>query len=142
MFTKYYLRHRLLFLINILAIVPLGYIVRFGHILPEFISDAGGSIAYEIFWILLVLAIAPRANIRTTTISVCLATCAIEFLQLYQPPWLQAIRATLPGRLVLGTTFSWLDFPSYFTGSALGLLLVYYLNRVANGDLEAKSRQY
>ena len=104
MFTKYYLRHRLLFLINILAIVPLGYVVRFGHILPEFISDAGGGIAYELFWILLVLTIAPRANIRMTVIFVCLATCAIEFLQLYQPHWLQAIRATWPGRLILGTT--------------------------------------
>jgi hypothetical protein len=141
MFTKYYLRHRLLFLINILAIVPLGYVVRFGHILPEFISDAGGGIAYEIFWILLVLTIAPTANIRITAISVCLTTCAIEFLQLYQPPWLQAIRATLPGRLVLGTTFSWGDFPPYFIGSALGLLLVYYLDRVASGDRGVGSRE-
>ncbi len=141
MFTKYYLRHRLLFLINILAIVPLGYIVRFGHILPEFISDAGGGIAYELFWILLVLTIFPRANIRITAISICLATCAIEFLQLYQPPWLQAIRATLPGRLVLGTTFSWSDFPPYFIGSALGLLWTYYLDRVATGDGGVGSRQ-
>jgi hypothetical protein len=141
MFTKYYLRHRLLFLINILAIVPLGYIVRFGHILPEFISDAGGSIAYELFWILLVVTIFPRANIRITAISICLATCAIEFLQLYQPPWLQAIRATLPGRLVLGTTFSWKDFPPYFVGCALGLLLVGYLDRVASGDPGFSSRQ-
>jgi Protein of unknown function (DUF2809) len=134
MFTKYYLRHRLLFLINILAIVPLGYVVRFNRILPEFISDAGGGIAYELFFILLVLAIAPRSNIRLTVISVCLATCAFEFLQLYQPPWLQAIRATLPGRLILGTTFSWLDFPPYFIGSSLGLLWAYYLDRVATGD--------
>jgi Protein of unknown function (DUF2809) len=141
MFTKYYLRHRLLFLINILAIVPLGYIIRFGHIFPQFISDAGGSIAYELFWILLVLAISPRANIRTTVISVCLVSCAIEFLQLYQPPWLQAIRATLPGRLVLGTTFSWADFPPYFIGSSLGLLWVYYLDRVASGDRGVSSRQ-
>ncbi len=132
MFTKYYLRHRLLFLINILAIIPLGYVVRFGHILPEFISDAGGGIAYEIFWILTVLAIAPRANIRLTVISVCLATCALEFLQLYQPPLLQSIRATLPGRLLLGNTFAWSDFPPYFIGSALGLLWVYYLERVAS----------
>lgn len=140
MFTKYYLRHRLLFFINILAIVPLGYIVRFGHILPEFISDAGGGIAYELFWIFLLLTIAPRANIRMTAIFVCLATCAIEFLQLYQPPWLQAIRATIPGRLVLGTTFAWSDFPPYFIGSALGLLWAYYLTRVASGDNEVSSR--
>jgi hypothetical protein len=134
MFTKYYLRHRLLFLINIFAIVPLGYIVRFSHILPEFISDAAGGIAYELFWILLVLTLFPRANIRLTVISVCLTTCTIEFLQLCQPPWLQAIRTTLLGRLLLGSTFSWLDFPPYFIGSSLGLLWVYYLDRVVTGD--------
>jgi Protein of unknown function (DUF2809) len=130
MLTKYYLRHRLLFLVNILAIVPLGYVIRFSQILPQYISDAGGSTAYVLFWIFLVLLVHPRANVRLTVIFICLATCTIEFLQLYQPPWLQAIRATLPGRLVLGTTFSWLDFPPYFIGSSLGLLWVNYLNRV------------
>jgi hypothetical protein len=131
MFTKSYFRHRLLFAINILAIVPLGYIIRFGHILPEWIGDAGGGIAYELFWIFLLLLLQPKANIRSIAIAVCLATCAIEFLQLYQPPWLQAIRATLPGRLILGTTFSWSDFPPYFTGSAIGFLWASVLDRIA-----------
>jgi hypothetical protein len=134
MFTKYYLRHRLLFLVNILAIVPLGYVIRFSQILPKYISDAGGGIAYVLFWMFLVLLIYPTANVRFTAISICLATCMIELLQLYQAPWIAAIRATLPGRLVLGTTFSWMDFPPYFIGSSLGLLWVYYLNRVVSGQ--------
>jgi Protein of unknown function (DUF2809) len=129
MFAKSY-RSRLVFFVNILAIVPLGYIVRFSHILPEYIHDVGGSIAYEIFWILLWLSIQPLANRRLTAIWVCLGTCAIEFLQLYQPSWLQAVRATLPGRLVLGTTFAWSDFPAYAIGSYLGWLWVSLLDRL------------
>jgi hypothetical protein len=126
MFTKSY-PIRLIFFVNLLAIVPLGYIVRFSHILPEYFHDAGGSIAYEIFWILLVLFIYPLANRRSTAIWVCLGSCAIELLQLYQPPWLQSLRATLPGRLVLGTSFAWSDFPAYFVGSYLGWLWVRWL---------------
>ncbi len=126
---KFY-RQRLVFLVNILAIVPLGYAIRFSHILPEYFHDAGGSIAYQIFWMLLVLLIYPSANLRLTAIWVCIGSCAIEFLQLYQPPWLQAIRATFPGRLVLGTTFLWSDFPAYFVGSYLGWLWVRWLGKL------------
>ncbi len=126
MFIKFY-PIRLILLANLLAIVPLGYIVRFGHSLPEYFHDAGGSIAYEIFWILLVLFIYPLANLRLTAIWVCLGTCGIEFLQLYQSPWLQSIRATLPGRLILGTSFAWSDFPAYFVGSYLGWLWIRWI---------------
>jgi hypothetical protein len=43
-------------------------------------------------------------------------------LQLWQPPWLQAVRATLLGRLVLGNTFTWGDFLYYAIGCGLGWL--------------------
>ena len=82
---KFY-RQRLVFLVNILAIVPLGYAIRFSHILPEYFHDAGGSLAYQILLMLLVLFIYPPANLRLTAIWVCIASCAIELLQLYQPP--------------------------------------------------------
>lgn len=124
--NKFY-RQRLVFLINILAIVPLGYTIRFSQILPAYFHDAGGSIAYQIVWILLVLFIYPPINLRWIAIWVCVGSCAIEFLQLYQPPWLQAIRATWPGRLLLGSTFLWSDFPAYFGGSYLGWLWARWL---------------
>jgi glycopeptide antibiotics resistance protein len=125
---KFY-RQRLVFLVNILAIVPLGYAIRFSHILPEYFHDAGGSIAYQILLMLLVLFIYPPANLRLTAIWACGVSCAIELLQLYQPPWLQAIRATWAGRLILGTTFLWSDFPAYFVGSYLGWLWVRWLGK-------------
>ncbi|PSB51800.1 DUF2809 domain-containing protein [Chamaesiphon polymorphus] len=133
MFIKSY-RKRLLFLVNILAIFPLGYLIRFSPSLPESIRDPGGSIAYQIVWILLVLFIYPVAHRRLTAICVCAGSCALEFLQLYQPPWLQAIRATLPGRLILGTTFLWSDLPVYFVGAYLGWLWVSWLDKLANRE--------
>jgi hypothetical protein len=41
---------------------------------------------------------------------------AVEFSQLYNAPWIDALRATLPGRLVLGSTFNWPDLPAYALG--------------------------
>ena len=53
-----------------------------------------------------------------------LLTCILEFLQLWQAPWIVALRRTLPGRLILGTHFSWLDFPPYAVGGLLAWLLL------------------
>lgn len=45
--------------------------------------------------------------------------CGVEFLQLWHMPLLEAIRRTLPGRLLLGTTFNWGDFPPYAAGAGI-----------------------
>ncbi|MBD3883600.1 DUF2809 domain-containing protein [Phormidium tenue FACHB-886] len=112
---------RLATLMSLIAIVPVGYWVRFSNFFGvAWLHDALGSIAYEIFWVLLVVFLLPSVLPSRAAIAVCLATCAIEFLQLWQPPWLQALRATLPGRLVLGNSFNWLDFPVYLVGSIAG----------------------
>jgi len=67
---------------------------------------------------------------QVSAFGVCVATCGLEFLQLWQPPFLQAARATLPGRMVLGNSFTWSDFPSYFAGSFLGWVWVRWLTRL------------
>jgi hypothetical protein len=63
---------------------------------------------------------------RTSTLAVASLALAfawaVEFSQLYHAPWFDAVRATLPGRLVLGTTFNWPDLPAYAVGIALGAL--------------------
>ncbi|MBL1173814.1 DUF2809 domain-containing protein [Pantanalinema sp. GBBB05] len=124
-------RYRLILLISMIVIVPLGYIIRFSEVDQGGFGDFFGSVAYEIFWILLIVFYFPKFSVMKAAIAVCLATCAIEFLQLWTPPFLQAIRATLPGRLVLGNTFLWSDFPAYFVGSFLGWLGVRSLKNLA-----------
>jgi hypothetical protein len=120
---------RSIFLINILAIVPLGYLVRFSPFLPEVIRDLGGNIAYETLLILLVLFVKSSANRSNVAIGVFLVTCALEFLQLNRSPWLQAIRGTTIGRLILGTDFVWSDFIGYAIGCYCGWLWIRLLDR-------------
>ena len=117
------LRYRIALLVSLAIILPLGYWVRFSQgPLPEWLNDALGSVAYEIFWVLLVLLVFPKLLPWRVALSICLATVAIEFLQLWKAPFLQAARATLPGRLVLGNTFNLKDFPAYLVGSGVGWL--------------------
>ena len=122
-------KYRLTLFVSILIIVPLGYLVRFHGAAPEWLNDSLGSIAYEIFWILLVALFFPKASPLWTAIGVCLATCILEFLQLWHPPFLEAMRSTLAGRLVLGNAFTWSDFPSYFIGSFFGCVWMWALRQ-------------
>jgi Protein of unknown function (DUF2809) len=150
---------RLLLIINIVAVILLGYIVRFSHVFVESFHHIAGCVFYAILWVLvgaflypkatalsvfmrytrpllnqsfreiLVLHIAgKRCNHRPIAIWVFLGTCGIEFLKLYQPPWFQAIRATLSGRLILGTTFDWYNFQIYLFGCYLGWLWIKFLD--------------
>lgn len=126
-----WVKYRVILAIAMAIVVPLGYVIRFTPIPGwEWLSDFLGSVAYEIFWILLVAFGFPRSSPVWVAVGVCLATCGLEFLQLWKPPFLQALRSTLPGRLVLGNTFVWADFIAYFVGSFAGWWVVRSLSRV------------
>lgn len=114
------LKYRLILLISLCIVVSLGYWVRFSGPFPEPINDALGSIAYEMVWVFVLLLLFPQVSPVRAAIIVFLATCFLEFLQLWQPTVLKNLRATALGRLILGTTFTWTDLPAYAVGSALG----------------------
>jgi hypothetical protein len=48
---------------------------------------------------------------------------AIEFGQLYQAPWINNIRHTVIGGLVLGEVFLWSDLLCYTVGIGIGILI-------------------
>ena len=83
------------------------------------------GIVYEIVWCLVLFFFWPsRANIVRIPVIVFIATCILEFLQLWKPEFLQAFRATLVGAALIGTDFVWLQFPFYVLGSAISILVL------------------
>ena len=60
----------------------------------------------------------PLKYIVATSLLFCYA---IEFSQLYQAPWINNVRHTLIGALVLGEVFGWGDMLSYTVGVAIGV---------------------
>jgi len=88
----------------------------------SWLNNSFGGVPYVILFMALVALIWPRLAPGWVALGVLVATCLLEVLQLWQPAWLQAVRATLPGRLVLGSTFSPSDFGYYLIGAGLGWL--------------------
>jgi hypothetical protein len=63
----------------------------------------------------------PCASIRGRALWAIGLSCAVEFSQIYHAPWIDGVRRTLPGRLVLGYAFSWIDMVAYAVGVACGV---------------------
>ena len=81
-----------------------------------------------------------RSAINRIAVGVFVVTCAVETLQLWHPPFLQAARATFVGGAILGTTFKWPDFPYYLLGSAMGWLWLRRLSRLDQSIADRASK--
>ncbi|WP_022822408.1 DUF2809 domain-containing protein [Hymenobacter norwichensis] len=91
--------------------------------LPGFLVTYAGDTLWAllVFWLLGLVFVGKTTN---WVAAVALGFCfLIETSQLYQTPWLNSLRATLPGSLVLGHGFLWRDLLCYTVGVALGWLL-------------------
>ena len=111
-------------------IVPVGFYSKFyrgpgAH----WVNDSLGGVFYEVFWCLLASLVLPRTRTGRLAAGVLAATCVLEFLQLWHPPFLEALRSSFLGATILGTTFDWTDFPYYFAGSGIGWLWIDRLRR-------------
>ena len=113
---------RLAILISLLIVTPLGFASKF-YSGPGawWFNNYSGGIMYEIFWCLFFAWLCRHTSTFQIAFWVFLITCALESLQLWHPPFLECIRASFLGRALIGTTFSWLDFPHYLVGCLLGL---------------------
>lgn len=112
-------RNRFVYLLLAVATIALGLASRrLAGFLPNFINLGLGDALWAVMVYLFVGAIFNRwAVVRTATVS--LAFCyLIEISQLYHAPWIDAIRATRMGGLVLGFGFLWSDMVAYTLGVA------------------------
>ena len=128
--TKYAIRKYSLY--SLLAVTPIGLLFK---IYPGpgrwWFNDYGAGLFYEIFWILIVFAISPRKQlINKIPAGVFIITCALEVLQLWHPKFLELIRSYFIGSALIGTTFSWLDFPHYALGCFIGWQWLRWLVKV------------
>lgn len=102
---------------------------RLGPILPAFVATYAGDTlwALALFWLL--GAAWPRASARTRGAAALLVSCAVEVSQLYHAPWLDAIRSTQVGGLVLGFGFLWSDLVCYTVGVIAGVVVDQWATR-------------
>ncbi|MGB9633527.1 MAG: DUF2809 domain-containing protein [Chloroflexaceae bacterium] len=104
-----------------LAVISLGLLTRADVPLPAIVASYGGDTLYATPVYLLIALVCPYwATWRIGLVAVG-ACYAVELSQLIQAPWLDALRRTLPGRLVLGASFLWSDLVCYTVGVLLGV---------------------
>ena len=103
------------------VIIALGLASRRGYFpFPEALGNYPGDALWA--WVVLLCVAWVRPSITRTQLIgwSLLIAFAIEFLQLYQAPWMQALRANKLAYLVLGNGFDPLDLLAYVVGIALG----------------------
>lgn len=88
-----------------------------------------GDVLVVVFLIGMARWIWPRRSARVLSGGVLAVAFAIEFLQLWQPPFLQAIRSTVLGQIIFGSYFDWWDFLHYGLGAGLGYGGLCWLDR-------------
>ena len=86
--------------------------------LPQFVASyAGDTLWASLVFLILAMAM-PNFRAPALAAIACAIAFSVELLQLYQASWLNALRDTLPGRLVLGQGFLFSDLLCYTIGIA------------------------
>ncbi len=94
--------------------------------MPAFVGQYAGDTLWALALFLLLSGLLPNTTgIRRAAVALGLAY-AVEVSQLFHPAWLDAIRSTSLGRLILGVGFVWSDFVCYTVGIATGWVVDRY----------------
>lgn len=117
-------RSRLWLVVGLVAVIALGLASRkFPSLFPALFGKYPGDSLWALMVFLGWALCKPQASTRNIAVLAFATSCLVEFSQLYQPAWLNSIRSTTLGHLVLGSTFSWFDIAAYAVGVLVGSLV-------------------
>ena len=95
--------------------------------IPGVFPEVFGKYPGDVLWALVVYCgwaiVMPTASVRRVVLCALASSFLVEGSQLYHAPWIDRIRRTTLGHLVLGFTFHSWDFLAYAIGIAVGCLL-------------------
>src|SRR3954447_1158265 len=115
-------RHPVLWLALIVVVILLGLgSRRFAPYLPGFVAAYAGDTLWALVAFLGIGLLLPRASTWRVALLAMSFSAMIEIGQLYHAPWIDSIRGTTLGALVLGHGFLWSDLACYAVGVGLGV---------------------
>jgi hypothetical protein len=117
------IRTRFIYILAATVVVIAGLASRgYRGQLPALLAEYAGDTLWALMLFLLVSTLlAGRPILTRAAISLALAFL-VEISQLYHAPWIDSIRQTTLGGLVLGFVFLWSDLVCYLVGIAAGAL--------------------
>ncbi|MFU2028968.1 hypothetical protein CN582_04320 [Bacillus wiedmannii] len=123
-------RNRLLYALFTIVIIILGLSSRklafaLPHLLNAYLGDA--------LWALMIFTgfgfLFPKIDTKKVAFISLLFCYGIEVSQLYHAEWIDSIRTTTLGGLVLGYGFSWSDLVAYTIGVGIGMFCEFMLQK-------------
>lgn len=125
-------RTRLLYLAAAAIVIAVGLASRkVEGLFPSFLGKYPGDALWALMAFFLIGALRPALSICRTAVFALAVCFAVEFGQLYQAPWIRAVRANPLGHLVLGSRFHSPDLVAYAVGVASGAIVVSLFSRRA-----------
>jgi hypothetical protein len=112
---------------------------RFRIALPAFLADYAGDTLWALMLFMLVSTLLAGLPILTRAAISLAFVFLVEISQLYHAPWIDSIRQTTLGGLVLGFGFLWTDLICYSVGLAIGALADLGIGRLGRPKLEKVS---
>ncbi|HEY4786819.1 MAG TPA: DUF2809 domain-containing protein [Bacteroidales bacterium] len=117
-------RRRYIYVVLILLVISLGLSSRhFAGYLPPWNKLYLGDALWALMIFFMSGFLFRTKTTRWIAMLALLFSFSIEFSQLYQAGWINAIRATRLGGLILGYGFLWSDLLCYTVGIALGVII-------------------
>jgi hypothetical protein len=132
-------RRRLNYLIAVIAVVILGLSSRrYPQLLPEFLATYAGDTLWALTAFLGIGMLFPKWPTLRVCATAALFALSVEASQLYHSTWIDQLRRTGLGGLVLGYGYLWSDLLCYGVGVSLGGLTEWFLNgRMVRGRLRS-----
>jgi hypothetical protein len=96
---------------------------HYAYSLPGFIAAYAGDTLWALAAFAGIGLLLPRASTRTVAVLAVAFCVAVELSQLYHAAWIDSIRHTTLGGLILGYGFLWSDLACYAAGVGLGVIL-------------------
>jgi hypothetical protein len=96
---------------------------RYAHVLPGFIAAFAGDTLWAFMACLCIGSVLPRQSTWTVATLAMAFSITVELSQLYDAPWIDAMRKTTIGGLILGFGFLWSDLTCYSVGVGIGVIL-------------------
>lgn len=125
------LKARFAYLATTFLVVTLGLLSRSTY--AEFLPDVVANYAGDTLWAAMVYLgfrfLLPHKPVLHSAIAAMIFSFAIEFSQFYQADWINQIRATTLGALVLGFGFKLSDLFCYAVGISIALCTDYTFSR-------------
>jgi uncharacterized protein DUF2809 len=122
-------RNRIVYFVFIAVVIALGLSTRrFASVLPEFLADYAGDTLWALMVFLGVGFLWTRISTRRAALAAAAFSYAIEISQLYHAAWIDTLRFTRLGGLILGYGFLWSDLPCYTAGVLIGSVLETWLS--------------